>query len=105
MHSPSHSEVSYEVDAAPIVPVARGGRDIIPNGLALNRTVHWAFDLGLIFVDREFKVNVTKPAKLEGRNEWILKFEAQELRLPENPELRPSVDALEWHRANVAVAK
>jgi putative restriction endonuclease len=37
-----------EVDAAHIRPVAAGGPDVVQNGLAISKTLHWAFDRGLI---------------------------------------------------------
>ena len=41
----------YEVEAAHIIPVARGGRDRVENGLALSRSIHWAFDEGMLWID------------------------------------------------------
>lgn len=37
-----------EADAAHIMPVERGGPDSTRNGIALSKTMHWAFDRGLI---------------------------------------------------------
>ncbi|GAB5376529.1 MAG: HNH endonuclease [Acuticoccus sp.] len=45
-----------EVEAAHIKPVAEGGCDLVQNGLALTRTVHWMFDRNLITFDEDFSL-------------------------------------------------
>ncbi len=48
----------YEVDAAHIVPISRGGRDLVRNGLSLNRTIHWAFDIGILWIKGDLRVGL-----------------------------------------------
>ena len=95
-------EVGYEVHAAHIIPVARGGRDVIPNGLTLNRSIHWAFDLGIIWIDADFRVNVSPQVASHPRNEWLSQFNGREIQIPSNVGLWPSMEALNWHTQHVA---
>ena len=104
IYSPGSTGQKHEVEAAHIKPVASGGRDLIQNGLALNRTVHWAFDLGMMWVDRDLKINVSEEVESDRRNEWLLKYRGRMLRLPKTPRYRPSFDALAWHAKNIADA-
>ena len=49
------------VDAAHILPVgAPGSIDDVVNGLALSPTYHRAYDLGLIYLDAEYRMRVNK---------------------------------------------
>ena len=102
VYSPSSTGEKYEVEAAHIKPVASGGRDLIQNGLALNRTVHWAFDLGMMWVDRDLKVHVSEEVENDQRNEWLSRFHGNMLRLPKKPRFYPSSDALAWHAKHIA---
>ena len=91
----------YEVHAAHIIPVSEHGTDVIQNGLALSRTLHWAFDLGMVWIDSDMRVNVANEVQSDRRNEWLRSFEGRSLRLPEDARLHPSSDALRWHVENV----
>ena len=92
----------HEVEAAHIIPIARGGRDRVQNGLALNRSIHWAFDLGMLWVDDNLRIAVTKAVESDRRNLWLRQFRSRPLAIPANPQHRPSHDALRWHARNVA---
>ena len=49
------------VDAAHILPVgAPGSADNVVNGIALSPTYHRAYDLGLIYLDDEFKMRINE---------------------------------------------
>lgn len=103
-YSPRNGSVRREVEAAHIIPVARGGGDAIVNGLALNRTVHWAFDQGMIWIDGDFRVVVTRETMKDERNEWLSAHHGKYLSLPSDPGLSPDRDALMWHARHVAEA-
>ena len=94
--------VRYEVEAAHIVPVAQGGKDLIQNGLALSRTVHWAFDLGMVWVDNHLRLDVAAEVLRDSRNAWLANLRGRPLAMPADPRLRPQGDALRWHAAQVA---
>lgn len=103
-YSPHSGSVRREVEAAHIIPVARGGGDVVVNGLALNRTVHWAFDQGMIWIDDDFRVTVTRETMKDERNEWLSAHHGRQLSLPSDPALSPDRDALKWHARHVAEA-
>ena len=92
----------YEVEAAHIIPVARGGKDHVQNGLALNRTIHWAFDQGMLWVDGNCRVSITAEVEKDRRNHWLQQFRSRPLKVPVNSRHRPHPDALRWHAENVA---
>lgn len=94
----------YEVEAAHIVPVSRGGRDLVRNGLSLNRTIHWAFDLGLLWIKGDLRVGLAKDATTDSRNHWLQQFRDQRLRTPLHAQHQPDPEALRWHARNVAHA-
>ena len=102
VHSDRNEDIKYEVEAAHVIPVARGGRDLIQNGLALNRSLHWAFDHGMVWIDSDMRVNVSRDVQTDRRNEWLRGFEGHSLRLPDDSRLNPSYEALSWHAEHVA---
>lgn len=102
VHEMSDGELRYEVEAAHVKPVANGGADLIANGIALNRTVHWAFDRGMFWINSEFKVNITAKALDNERNAWLREFNGRPLSLPRHDDLKPSAELLLWHAHNVA---
>ncbi len=103
VHTTNENTLIYEVHAAHIIPVSERGSDVIQNGLALNRTLHWAFDLGMVWVDSEMRVNVATEVKNDNRNGWLRRYDSQLLSLPKDPRLRPGTDALRWHAEHVAL--
>ena len=92
----------FEVEAAHIIPVAHGGNDIVPNGLALSRTLHWSFDNGMVWIDGELRVKVANEVMRDSRNEWLRQFAGVRLQVPRGANLMPSADALRWHAEHVA---
>lgn len=49
-----------EVEAAHIRPVEADGPDRVSNGLALSGTVHWMFDRGLITLEDDLKILISR---------------------------------------------
>ena len=105
VHEPEQKSPQYEVQAAHIIPVSAGGRDTIDNGLALNRSIHWAFDLGMLWITDEdnLRVRVSNEVQNDRRNEWLRSFDGQQLRIPSDRRLQPNIDAINWHAQNVAM--
>jgi putative restriction endonuclease len=87
-----------EVDAAHIQPVDAGGPDSTPNGLALMKTLHWAFDRGLVSLANDGRILTVD----RGLDASVLRLLPQDRRafLPEAPDQRPHHTFLEWHRTN-----
>ncbi|MDE0680664.1 MAG: HNH endonuclease [Gammaproteobacteria bacterium] len=92
----------FEVEAAHIIPVSRGGRDVVYNGLALNRTIHWAFDHGMLWIDDDLRVGLAEEVDTNPRNHWLRQFRGRRLRKPACAQHRPNREALRWHALNVA---
>ncbi len=70
------------VDACHIIPLGESYYDTITNGIALFPNLHRAFDRGLIAIDNNYKVVVSKTFKEEVTNYSIRIFEGQEIMLP-----------------------
>lgn len=49
-----------EVEAAHIRPVEKNGPDIVSNGIALSGTVHWMFDRGLVSLDDDLTILLSR---------------------------------------------
>ena len=93
---------AFEVDAAHLVPVHRGGKDVVQNGLALSRTLHWAFDRGMIWIDDDLRLMVSTYASQALRNQWLMQFDGNPLRVPASHADRPDAGALRWHAKQIA---
>jgi putative restriction endonuclease len=90
------------LEAAHIVPYARGGMHDVENGLLLRSDLHTLFDRGYVTVDPELRLLVSKRIKEEfenGRDYYAL--HGRELSAPENPVWRPAARNLEWHNEDV----
>ena len=90
-----------EVEAAHLIPVECGGADDLRNGLALTRTLHWAFDQHLFGITEDGRVFVPKDALRDGRNGQLAVWHGKPLSNPNPGAPRPHEVALGWHRARV----
>lgn len=89
------------VDACHIVPYSVSYDDTVTNGIALCPNLHRAFDRGLISIDEDYRVVVSKSFK-EGRSSYSIKsFERKDLQLPNMKSYYPLKENFEWHRKNV----
>lgn len=88
-----------EVEAAHIRPVEANGPDILTNGLALSGTVHWMFDRGLIGLDDDLTIRVSRQVNdLEGVRAMINR--TGRALTPQRISERPHPAYLKWHREN-----
>jgi predicted restriction endonuclease len=102
--------LSWEVEAAHIVPHSAMGRDDIWNGMALCHLHHWAFDVGWFTLQDNYEIQVSAQVhslpsdfgKL-GDFEFIrsLSNKNMKLLLPSESELHPHYNAIQWHRQNI----
>jgi hypothetical protein len=108
IHSPDL--ITWEVQAAHIVPNRVRGRDDICNGIALCRLHHWAFDVGWFTLLDDYKVEVSpRVGRLPADVGKIDKFEflqslvkkRRHIYLPSRREIYPHRNAMTWHRQNV----
>jgi putative restriction endonuclease len=90
------------IDACHIVPFSVSHDDKVNNGIALCPNLHRAFDRGLITVDTNYKVIISKHVSEEIIHPYSLsKFNEKQIVLPLSDRYYPSVENLEWHRENV----
>ena len=86
-----------EVNAAHIRPVEANGPDTIHNGLALSGTAHWMFDRGLISLDNDLQILISRQANdPDGVRAFINR--SGFAMLPGSLKDQPHPQFLEWHR-------
>lgn len=111
---PSPDFLSWEVEAAHIVPHRYLGKDDIWNGIALCHFHHWAFDAGWFTLNENFTIQTSRIAPRLSREQGRMKkFDlftitlptGGKINLPESRELYPHEKSLQWHRTNVFVDK
>jgi putative restriction endonuclease len=84
-----------EVEAAHIRPVAEGGSDLLQNGLALTRTVHWMFDRSLVTFDDDLRL-VRTPLLSDEASRFL--GNVTQLRVPAKVVDRPNISFIRFHR-------
>jgi putative restriction endonuclease len=90
------------VDACHIVPFSVSHDDKVTNGLALCPNMHRAFDRGLIAVDDNYQILVSKAIKDDMEHPYSFSLlENRQLILPHNEQYFPSLENLAWHRKEV----
>lgn len=90
------------VEAAHIVPWRISHNDDPTNGLALSPLYHWAFDRGLISVDQDYRVVLSKHLRRDRNIAGdLLAFDQRELILPADEAFYPDLEALEYHRNKI----
>ncbi|WP_298327584.1 HNH endonuclease [Asticcacaulis sp.] len=89
-----------EVEAAHIRPVEQDGPDIVNNGIALSGTAHWMFDRGLITLEDDLEIRISRHVN---DRESIENFINRTRRAMPPPRLgdRPHPAFLQWHRDNL----
>ena len=102
--------LSWEVEAAHIVPHSFQGRDDIWNGLALCHLHHWAFDVGWFALRDNYTTYVSSrvhslPSDFGrlGDYEFVraLSIKSTRIFLPSRRDLHPHRNAIQWHRQNI----
>ena len=89
-------------DAAHIIPFSVSYNDDIRNGISLCKSHHWAFDTGLISLNDDYKVIVSRSMSEQGPTEGILtQLRDKRIWTPEDNRYHPDRDALDWHRMRV----
>jgi putative restriction endonuclease len=88
------------IDACHIVPFSESYNDTISNGIALCPNLHRAFDRGIIAIDENYKVIVSKLFKEGTSNYGIRIFEGKQIILPQQKSNYPLLNNFEWHRTN-----
>lgn len=87
-----------EADAAHIIGKDVNGTDDPRNGVALSKTAHWAFDLGIFTISDQYEVIVHPDAgRAIAKNFRILEMDRKKLHLPSDKSFWPHHEALKWH--------
>ena len=90
------------VEAAHIRPWNKFKDDEIPNGMALCRLCHWAFDEGLMSVNHDYNVLLSRQMWAVPNTAGILLTLANRpINRPRDESLWPDPDRLSWHRRNI----
>lgn len=90
------------VDACHIVPFSVSHDDKVTNGLALCPNMHRAFDRGLIAIDDNYQILVSKAIKDDQDHPYSFSLlENKQLILPQNTQYYPALENLAWHRKKV----
>ncbi|MBI5099117.1 MAG: HNH endonuclease [Nitrospirae bacterium] len=106
----SPDSLSWEVEAAHIVPHSSMGRDDIWNGLALCHLHHWAFDVGWFTLLDDYTINVSSqvyslPSDFGKLGDYefirVLSRKSTRIHLPGKSEIHPHHNAVRWHRQNI----
>ena len=106
----SPDSLSWEVEAAHIVPHSSMGRDDIWNGLALCHLHHWAFDVGWFTLKDNYSVSVSSRVHFLppdfgkiGDYDFVRAISSKHtiISLPSKSELYPHHNAIRWHRQNI----
>lgn len=85
------------VDACHIVPFAESRDDTITNGLSLCPNLHRAFDRGLVRIDADYRVVLSRGV-IEGDGGYSLKaYAGKRIRLPMEREYWPGLENLARH--------
>jgi hypothetical protein len=108
IHSPDL--LSWEVEAAHIVPNNLLGRDDVCNGIALCHFHHWAFDVGWLTLSDNYRIQISPQVrclppdygKIEGY-EFLRVFADKSVKigLPNRNGIYPHLNSIRWHRQNI----
>jgi putative restriction endonuclease len=86
------------LEAAHIMPVARGGRHRVQNGLLLRSDFHKLFDQGYLTVTFDLRLRVSRHLQADFHNgSYYFGFDGAGLRPPAHGPDRPEAELLEWH--------
>jgi hypothetical protein len=106
----SPDNLTWEVEAAHIVPNRFYGKDDIWNGIALCHFHHWSFDVGWFTLRNDFTIEVNdRIEKIPREHGYMGNFDIlrQSLKpnksivLPKKNSIFPHENAISWHRNNI----
>jgi hypothetical protein len=90
---------TVEADAAHIIPKKHRGTDDPRNGLALCKSIHWAFDIGVFTISDQYEVMIHPAARHATFHAFpLMEKDRARIHLPPDPAYNPHPEALAWHR-------
>jgi hypothetical protein len=91
-----------EAHGAHIIGKEERGTDDPRNGLALSRSVHWAFDQGIFRISDQYEVVINPKARSASiANFPLMDLDRKKISLPEDAYYHPHPEALAWHKVEV----
>ena len=79
------------IQAAHIIPYKGSSTNHVQNGILLRADIHTLFDLDLLRIDKNYRINIDESIEDEEYKKLHHKF----IRMPNNKESYPSPEALE----------
>lgn len=90
------------VDGAHIKPFSEFYNSKIENGISFCKNHHWAFDRGWFTISEDYTIIVAKDLQEEFPYGRVMKdFHGESIVLPKSVAYYPSIESLNWHRANI----
>lgn len=89
------------VDACHIVPFAISHNDTISNGISLSPNIHRAFDRGLITLNEDYRVVLSKSFTELPSEHMIKSLEGKQIKLPKESHHFPHIENLKWHNEKI----
>lgn len=91
-----------EAHGAHIIGKEVRGTDDPRNGIALSRSVHWAFDKGMFTISDQYEVVINPKARSANiANFPLFEMDRRKIALPKDDHYYPHVDALAWHKTEI----
>ncbi len=106
----SPDSLTWEVEAAHIVPHRFYGRDDIWNGISLCRFHHWCFDVGWFTLRLDFTIELSSSFESVSAELGYMGsldvfrgslIDKQKIALPKRKSIFPHGNSISWHRENV----
>ena len=85
------------IDACHNVPFSESFNETITNGIAASLILHRAFNRGLITIDTNYKVRISKVFNENNSNYGLKQFEGKEITLPSYEKYYPLMDNFVWN--------
>ena len=89
------------VDACHIVPFSVSHNDTISNGISLSPNLHRAFDRGLITLNENYRVVISKSFTEYPSENMLKSLEGKQIVFPKENKHYPDLENLKWHNENV----
>ena len=97
-----HSFSHVEADGAHIIGKEVRGTDDPRNGIALSKSIHWAFDRGLFTISDQYEIVINPKVHSAGIDNFpLIEMSGRGIQLPTDSYYRPHPEALAWHKAEV----
>lgn len=99
------ARITPTLQAAHILPVARGGEHRVDNGLLLRSDVHILYDSGYLGVDEHHRLHVSPRLRADfGNGSEFYARAGEVIDVPDRAIDQPSKDAVTWHMDTVFLA-